>query len=139
MTPDPKQEGQRWQAAARNDLQGAKLLRQGQLHNLACFHCHQAAEKALKAILYAHGAQRVMGHGVQDLVKSVGKVDPASATIAPEAAKLDRHYIPTRYPNGLPGGTPSEAYDSTDSEHAESVAEQVLQLAEQAIRSLPSG
>jgi len=139
MTPDPKQEGQRWLAAARNDLQGARLLRQGQLHNLACFHCQQAAEKALKAILYAHGAQRVVGHGVQDLVKSVGKVDPAAATIAPEAANLDRYYIPTRYPNGLPGGTPSEAYDSVDSEHAESVAEQVLQLAEQAIRRLPSG
>jgi len=28
-----------------------------------------------------------------------------------DAEKLDRYYIPTRYPNGLPGGIPSRVFD----------------------------
>jgi HEPN domain-containing protein len=30
------------------------------------------------------------------------------------AARLDRHYIPTRYPNGLPGGSPFQSYSAGD-------------------------
>ncbi len=36
-----------------------------------------------------------------------------------EARKLDRHYIPTRYPNGLPGGTPYECYTVSELQEAE--------------------
>jgi HEPN domain-containing protein len=28
--------------------------------------------------------------------------------------KLDRYYIPTRYPNGLPGGIPSRVFDDPE-------------------------
>ena len=35
-----------------------------------------------------------------------------------EAAALDQYYIPTRYPNGLPGGIPAEAYARDDAERA---------------------
>ena len=30
------------------------------------------------------------------------------------AQQLDQYYIPTRYPNGLPGGTPAEARQATE-------------------------
>jgi len=30
------------------------------------------------------------------------------------AKKLDRYYIPTRYPNGLPGGVPSRYFDDPE-------------------------
>jgi HEPN domain-containing protein len=45
--------------------------------------------------------------------------------------KLDRFYIPTRYPNGLPGGVPAEVYDEQDAEGAIALANEVLKLVEQ--------
>jgi len=34
------------------------------------------------------------------------------------AGLLDQYYIPTRYPNGLPDGIPSEAYNKTQAREA---------------------
>ena len=39
---------------------------------------------------------------------------------------MDKYYIPTRYPNGLPGGIPSEAFDKDDAQEAISLTESVL-------------
>ena len=36
------------------------------------------------------------------------------------ARQLDQYYIPTRYPNGLPGGIPAEVF--TDSQAEDAVA-----------------
>lgn len=46
MQPDPLDEGRRWLDQARQDLDDARYLREGDRHNLACFHSQQAAEKA---------------------------------------------------------------------------------------------
>ena len=35
-----------------------------------------------------------------------------------ESKRLDRYYIPTRYPNGIPGGSPFQVYDKDDLEKA---------------------
>jgi HEPN domain-containing protein len=39
---------------------------------------------------------------------------------------LDGFYIPTRYPNGLPGGIPAEAYPQETAESAVALATQVV-------------
>ncbi len=55
---------------------------------------------------------------------------PGFAELRPEVAKLDRYYIPTRYPNGLPeGGLPGEAFDRSDAEAAIVVAEKAINAA----------
>jgi len=46
------------------------------------------------------------------------------------ARELDRHYIPSRYPNAHPAGTPHEAYDSSVSERALKAAERILESVE---------
>jgi HEPN domain-containing protein len=38
----------------------------------------------------------------------------------------DRFYIPTRYPNGLPGGTPFESFTRADLEQALAMAERIV-------------
>lgn len=43
------QEAGAWFRFATDDLQAAGELIKAGLHNLACFHAHQAAEKSLKA------------------------------------------------------------------------------------------
>jgi HEPN domain-containing protein len=35
---------------------------------------------------------------------------------------LDKYYIPTRYPNGLPGGIPKDAFDKVEAERAVDIA-----------------
>ncbi|RMH59452.1 MAG: HEPN domain-containing protein [Candidatus Hydrogenedentota bacterium] len=40
--------------------------------------------------------------------------------------KLDRFYIPTRYPNGLPEGTPHQNYTREDADFALRLAEEIM-------------
>jgi len=39
---------------------------------------------------------------------------------------LDKYYIPTRYPNGLSGGIPAEAFDEDDARKALEMARGVI-------------
>lgn len=59
-----------------------------------------------------------MGHSVAELCERAAIFDPAFAELEREGAKLDRLYIPTRYPNGLPGGLPAKAFDREDADSA---------------------
>ena len=56
-------------------------------------------------------------------------VHPDLAPLATIGGPLDKYYIPTRYPNGLAGGIPSDAFVAADAEMATSMAEQVLDTA----------
>ena len=44
------------------------------------------------------------------------------------ASVLDKYYIPTRYPNGLPGGVPYEAFDEADAKRAIELAKSVIEI-----------
>lgn len=111
---DPLREAARWLMQAGIDLEAARMLSE-RFPALACFHAQQSAEKALKAVLYAAGERPVLGHALAELGNEVERHAPAYADIRSAVAKLDRHYIPTRYPNGLPeGGDPSASFDAED-------------------------
>ena len=83
-------------------------------HEWACFASHQAAEKALKA-LHLHHGQQSWGHG---LGRSFRDLPPALAMqLADQVADLedrlrvlDALYIPTRYPDSLPEGAPTDHF-----------------------------
>ena len=47
------------------------------------------------------------------------------------ARELDRHYIPARYPNAHPSGTPHEAYDSEASQRALNCSKKILNFVEE--------
>jgi HEPN domain-containing protein len=98
----------RWLLQARQDLDDADYNLKGKRYHLVCFLSQQAGEKALKALLYAKGEEIVLGHSVAKLLKSAIRYDTGLAAIK-DTAGLDKYYIPTRYPNGLPGGVPYEA------------------------------
>ena len=49
------------------------------------------------------------------------------------ARELDRHYIPSRYPDAHPSGTPHEAYDEETSKRAIKAAEEVVNFARKII------
>ena len=128
MRPDAKAEGLRWVRQAEHDLSDAEYSLAGRRYNLACFLCQQAAEKALKGFLYARGAEQVLGHSVADLATECGNLDGDFDALKPRAAPLDHYYVPTRYPNSLPGGIPAEAFDESDARRALALAGAVIQL-----------
>lgn len=128
MKPDPKGEGLRWLRQAQHDLSDAEYSLAGRRYSLACFLSQQAAEKALKAYLYARGAEQVLGHSVADLAADCGHLDEDFGALRPRAAPLDHYYVPTRYPNSLPGGIPAEAFDESDARRAVRLAGDVIGL-----------
>lgn len=123
---DPQGEGLRWLRQAEADLEAARLLRE-RLAALACFHAQQAAEKALKAVLYAAGERVVLGHSLSALGEAVSQQSPGYEPLREAVAKLDRFYIPTRYPNALPqGADPASAFDPADAQAAIDSAQKAL-------------
>lgn len=129
MRPEAAAEAARWLTQAERDLAAARDLAQTGHHNVACFQAQQAAEKAAKAVLYARGAEDVFGHSVRELLRAAAASAPSLAPLDDAAMRLDRLYIPTRYPNGLPGGIPADAFTAADSSEAIAHAEAILAAA----------
>ena len=126
MKPEPRAEGRRWLVQAEDDLRFAELAARERFFAQACFNSQQAAEKALKAFLYARGAEQVMGHSVADLAAECARLEPEFAELKERAAPLDQFYLSTRYPNSLPGGIPAEAFTARDAERALEMAREVI-------------
>jgi HEPN domain-containing protein len=82
----------------------------------------------LKGFLYARGAEQVLGHSVADLAAECATLEATFDRLRPGAAPLDQYYVPTRYPNSLPGGIPAEAFDESDGRRALTLAGNVLAL-----------
>jgi HEPN domain-containing protein len=130
MKPEATDEGRRWLLQAKQDIEDARYNLEGERYHIACFLSQQSAEKALKAFLYAEGEEMVWGHSVAELCKRVTSIDKDIEKIRRKVATLDKYYIPTRYPNGLPGGIPSEAFEKRDADRAIEIAEEVIQVIE---------
>ena len=95
--------------------------------------CHTWAggiptEKAVKGYLYFRGAEDVWGHSLSDLCEDAKLFEMFFDTIKSEARQLDKYYEMTRYPEFLPGGTPSEAFEDADSARALELAGIVVEF-----------
>lgn len=118
-------EAARWLKTAEDDLDSAVILKKNDKFAHACFHAQQVGEKALKAVWYYADADP-WGHSIKRLIEELKHVDlnlfNHLETLIRSGMILDRFYIPTRYPNGLPDLTPEEAYIDEDAkvciEHA---------------------
>jgi len=128
---DPVGEARRWWTQALDDRAFVHdMAREGRYFDKACFIAQQAAEKALKACLYAEGRREVIGHAVLEFARELARLEPTFHGIGAHAARLDRYYIPTRYPNGLPGGTPAGSYLAEDLRSAQEDMDAVFSVAE---------
>lgn len=113
---------------AQHDLRAAEVNRREGFPEIACFLAQQAAEKALKAYLYAQGERVVVGHATHLLIRRCARYDRAFDALLDACRILDQYYIPTRYPNGLPDGIPHEVYTNAQAGEAINQAERVLEL-----------
>jgi HEPN domain-containing protein len=114
-----KYEADRWWRTAKDDIEAAEALHEAGKFSHACFLSQQSAEKAMKALWFAIDGDP-WGHSIQKLVMQF----PRQEMLAEmekwlvNAAHLDKFYIPTRYPNGLPDLIPGQTYLAQDSTQA---------------------
>jgi HEPN domain-containing protein len=118
----------RWLQQAEHTLRSASCdLRSGD-YNWACFKSQQAGEYSIKALLRGLG-KPAFGHSI---LKLVGELRETGLR-APEelenlARLLDRHYVPPRYPNAYPAGSPFEFYDLRVAQEAIESAQRLLEF-----------
>jgi len=125
----------RWLFQAKADLKAAGNSLKDGSHEWACFQSQQAGEKALKAVWYFNVLDP-WGHSLVRLIQEYPEDDlrDGLALLMAQAKRLDKLYIPTRHPNGLPDLTPSEVYTEQEGEDAISSAQAILEFVEDALR-----
>jgi HEPN domain-containing protein len=126
---DRRAEGERWLRQAENDLAFARVALREKYFAQACFTAQQTAEKALKAIAYGAGERLVLGHSIVELIARLVDRFPQLAELREIAGILDQFYVSTRYPNGLAGGVPFEAFSESQARAAVDGAEQFVEAA----------
>ena len=117
-----------WFRQAQRDLDQAKDSQRAGRHEWACFACHQAAEKAVKA-LHLYLKQEACGHVVAQLIKQLPGELEVPEELIEKGHVLDNYYIPTRYANGHPSGAPFEHYGKLQSNQAIEYASQIVEFA----------
>lgn len=130
MRREPLEEARRWLTHAQDEFKDAEDLRLRGRFYLALFHFQQATEKALKAYLYSvlPLEEVLLTHSIYELLQRAEEADSDFEKVR-RAASLDQYYIPTRYPNGLPGGVPSRFYtDPDEARRAMELASMVLEM-----------
>jgi HEPN domain-containing protein len=124
---DNRHQAERWLLTAEEDLRAARSLLAEGFYPQACFQAQQAGEKAIKAIWYLVDADP-WGHSIKRLIMDFPQKEELSDldTLAEKAALLDKFYIPTRYPNGLPDLTPGQIYGKDDAQRGIEAAEELI-------------
>ena len=80
-----------------------------------------------------------IGQSIRELLKRVEEVAQVDVEgLMACARELDRHYIPSRYPNAHPSGTPHEAYDEETSRRALQCSEKILNYVKKFLEGLGS-
>lgn len=116
-----------WMRQAEADLRHARNALEDGDYEWSCFASHQAAEKAVKA-LYLHRGLEAWGHTVSALLGRSDLQISLSEELVECSKILDKHYIPTRYPNGFDAGAPTDFYTRSESEQAIRCAEKILEF-----------
>jgi HEPN domain-containing protein len=128
MTSKRQIEARRWFQQAFYDLKATRWNIEGGFYDTACFLAQQAAEKALEAFLYFQGARRtaLLTHSIVEMVQVGGKKAKGITDLLDQARELDLHYIPSRYPNGIPSGYPHQFYGKKFADQALIAAEKIF-------------
>lgn len=113
-------ESLKWVDFAREDLIMAGLALEAKLFNQTCFHAQQCCEKCLKALSHEHIGTPPKTHKLADLLTILSAFVPSE--LADRIRLLDRFYIPTRYPDALPGSLAEGLPNQADAVQAKEIA-----------------
>lgn len=93
-----------WLQYAENDLVAARFLfgMKPLPPEIICFHCQQAAEKALKAYLAYHGTNVPKTHDLTNLNKLCAAHEKDLESLAEQCIALNDYAVTIRYPDESP-------------------------------------
>jgi HEPN domain-containing protein len=124
-----------WLRQAKRDLGHARRAAEDGDHEWSCFAAQQGAEKALKAVYQRIGAV-AWGHSVTNLLTNLPQEHEADPELIDRAKALDKHYIPTRYPNGFERGAPMDYYTHPEAERSIRDAEAIIHFCDDTLAGL---
>jgi HEPN domain-containing protein len=118
-----------WLRQAHSDLAMAAYASDGGFHAQACYHCSQAAEKALKAVLLALDQEPERTHSIERLLSALELLGIETAPLRQLPLKpLQRMTTASRYPDG--DEAPVDLFDERDGALALEVARAVVGFAD---------
>ena len=124
-----------WLEDAEDDYAAATDLARLGRYSKACFLSQQAAEKALKALLMARVGRYERTHSVYALLLTAERSGiEVPQELKDAAEELDRHYVPSRYPNAWPWGPPHAHYREKDAENCLKNAKTILEYVKSLLR-----
>ena len=124
-----------WIAQARGDLEHGRHDLAGAYFDWACFSAQQAAEKAVKAVFQKLGSE-AWGHSVADLLQELERSQTVPESLKDAALELDKAYIPARYPNAHPTGSPRTRYTRTEAERMLAHADRIVKFCEDLLSTI---
>ena len=120
---------ERWLTFAREDVRMAELALEDGIYNQTCFHSQQCVEKTLKgALAYHQGETLPRTHSIADLIRLL-PADWFGDLRADLLETMDDYYLPTRYPDALPGTLPEGLPGKAEAEEALDLARRTLEEA----------
>ena len=124
-----------WLRQAHSDLAMVAYASEGGFYAQACYHCSQAADKALKAMLLALGQQPERTHSIERLLLSLELLGIETDPLRQLPLKpLQRMTTASRYPDG--DEAPVDLFDARDGALALEVAKAVVGFADQQLGDL---
>jgi HEPN domain-containing protein/predicted nucleotidyltransferase len=114
-----------WMRQAEADLRHARNALEDRDFEWAAFASQQSAEKAIKA-LFQKLHLEAWGHALSLLLASLPADVKPDNPLIDLAKELDKHYIPTRCPNGFDRGAPVDSYTEREAREAIRSAEATL-------------
>jgi HEPN domain-containing protein len=124
-----------WLRQAHSDLAMAVYASDGGFHAQACYHCSQAAEKALKAVLLALDQEPERTHSIERLLCALELLGIETAPLRQLPLKpLQRMTTASSYPDG--DEAPVDLFDDRDGALALQVARAVVGYADQQLGEL---
>ena len=116
-----------WFRQAEADLRHARNALKDEDFEWSCFAAQQAAEKAVKAVFQKLGMD-AWGHTLTALIGNFPASIQVPSKLVDYAKMLDKHYIPTRYPNGFDSGAPTDFYTKEEAQNAIQHAEEIIEF-----------
>lgn len=116
-----------WWDQGGRDVRHARHALDDADYEWSAFAAQQAAEKVLDAVIMSRGGEP-WGHLLTALVEALPADIEAGADVVAAANRLDKHYLPARYPNGFAAGYPGKLYTRGEAEAAIADAQAIIEV-----------
>lgn len=115
-----------WFKFANEDLIVAQVSLEKGIYNQTCFHAHQRVEKMLKGYLAKKDKDVPKTRFISVLLKLCAQIDENFKALVSRCIKLDDYYIPTRYPDAIPGILPEGMPTEKDAQEALLILKEII-------------